>query len=206
MKICLISKGKFIFKIYRFLSNLKKIKINIINKFNKKNIKIIKKCNLIIDFSYYIFFLKTLKLSYKYNKKIIIGTTNLKNKKILKRLSKKIFIFISSNYNFEFIKYLKVIKYINFIFKKYNYEILEKHHILKSNKPSGSSIYIKNILSSKINIIRIGKLRGIHKIFFANYYNTFSFSHTTLCNKTYLINIFKVIYYIYNYKRGLYFI
>ena len=174
--IFIIGKGG---KVSKSIENLLKNEkdIEIIGGMNTKedvDLEQFKKADVIIDFSSKDTLDKYLPLAEKFNKKVVIGTTNFEEKDFvkIKNASKNIPIFYSSNYSFAMASIHEMIKILKEEFKDSFIDIIEKHHILKKDAPSGTAKSLEKVLRnenfSKINIhsIRAANIIGEHIISF----------------------------------------
>jgi len=183
------------------IRNNKKFKLNnIIDEKDKpsvENIKIIKKTDVIIDFSRPKGTMQIIKIANRLKKKIVIGTTGFTKKQnnLIKNYSKKIAIFKSGNMSLG----INLLEYIvnilsNKIPNNYKIGINDDHHKRKVDYPSGTALMLAkavsngrnkslesmkgkiflnkkgNLLNNKINffITRKGNTIGKHSVIFNN--------------------------------------
>lgn len=124
---------------------------------------------------------------------IICGTTGFLESEMedLKKMSSGVKILYSANFSMAVNKVFEVIKNLAGAFKDYEVEILEKHHSLKKDAPSGTALTMGKIVAdargenfekvksikrdglrkqSDIGFacIRQGMLNGFHEVSFAN--------------------------------------
>lgn len=155
------SSGKMGRELKKLIKKKKNFLISgLINKKNsgnfiKENIpinykKIIKKTNIILDFSHPTLTLKILRIANKYKKNIIIGTTgfNSKQENFIKLCSKKIAILKSGNMSIG----INILAYTLKILSKkipddYKIGIVDNHHKAKLDYPSGTALMLANVLT-----------------------------------------------------------
>ena len=182
---------------------------NIINgiKVQKNNLQAFKKTDVIIDFSNPKTSIEILNYAKKLKKRVVIGTTgfNAKQNNLIKKYSKKIAIFKSSNMSLG----INILEYIvNILSKKipknYQIGINDNHHKKKVDYPSGTALMLANAISkgknknlksikgkiflnksghlqeNKINffIIRKGNTIGQHSVNFNNQIENIELKHT----------------------------
>ncbi|CAL4042279.1 4-hydroxy-tetrahydrodipicolinate reductase [Buchnera aphidicola (Takecallis arundicolens)] len=149
---------------------VKKKTINILTKKQEKILiytkieQAIENFDVLIDFSTPKNTLKNLYFCEKYNKNIIIGTTgfNTHEHDIIKNISKKIGIVISSNFSIGINLIFRLLKQIsNTLDDSYDIEIIESHHRNKIDSPSGTALSMGEIIakSKKWNLNTYGVYR-----------------------------------------------
>lgn len=114
----------------------------------------IEKSDVVIDFSYHTATAAIAQACLKYSKALVIGTTghNDDEKKIIREVSKKVPIVWSSNYStgvntlFWLVK-----KAAETLGLDYDNEVIEIHHRLKKDAPSGTAITLAEILAAVRN-------------------------------------------------------
>jgi len=171
------------------LNNLDK-KISIYN--SVKEIKELKKVDIIFDFSVY----KSVKNTFTYlfnnfsNLKIISGTTNYDPNTLKPLILKSKSLFLHAN-NFSIAMQL-LYKLYELISKNkvalFSYSLLEFHHKNKKDKPSGTAknlAKILNIKDLKIDSIRSGSYPGTHSLYIDSNYETIELSHTVRDRKVF---------------------
>ncbi|WP_343183639.1 4-hydroxy-tetrahydrodipicolinate reductase [Buchnera aphidicola] len=215
-------------KIINKLINLKKRKIKI-----EDNIKNNKNFDILIDFTNPKNTMKNLNFCYNNKKKIIIGTTGLKEKNYLeiKKKSKKISILHSTNFSIGINLILKLLKITtkNIGFDS-DIEILESHHRNKLDSPSGTALTLGKRISKTMktnfkdvfvfnrnkknykkkrneigfNSIRAGEIIGDHSVIFINEEEKVQINHQAFHRKTFSKGALKSAIWIYNKKNGLF--
>jgi len=190
--------------------------IEILGGTGKKNIKnlknLLKKSQVAIDFSspraldYLLYYAK------KNLTPLIIGTTgyNLNDLKKIKKASRYFPICYSANFSLGIALLRTFSIQLSKIFNKSFVDIIEKHHILKKDKPSGTALTLlkdlKNNLEKKINIhsIRAGNIIGQHSILFTAKNETIEIKHVANCRSIFAKGALKAARIIINKKPGLY--
>ena len=90
----------------------------------------------------------------------------------------------SSNFSLSMNKFLNVSKRLAKNLKNYDISILEKHHIQKLDKPSGTALLLKNEIQKYYNkdIKVISKrekdIKGIHTVFYKSPYDEIEITHS----------------------------
>ena len=90
----------------------------------------------------------------------------------------------SSNFSLSMNKFLNVSKRLARDLKNYDISILEKHHIQKLDKPSGTALLLKNEIQKYYNkdIKVISKrekdIKGIHTVFYKSAYDEIEITHS----------------------------
>ena len=119
-------------------------KINNI-KINTNNSDLIKKTDIIIDFSRPVASIELINIAKKFKKKVVIGTTgfNERQEKQIKKNSKSIAIFKSGNMSLG----INFIEYLTYILSKkipndYQVNITDNHHKRKIDYPSGTALML----------------------------------------------------------------
>ena len=136
-----IKKSKY-FELIGLTDKNAKGKINNIN-IDTNNSDLIKKTDIIIDFSRPKASIELINIAKKFKKKVVIGTTgfNEKQEKKIKKVSKSIAIFKSGNMSLG----INFIEYLTFILSKkipnyYQINIADNHHKKKNRLPFRHSI------------------------------------------------------------------
>jgi 4-hydroxy-tetrahydrodipicolinate reductase len=190
-----IKKSKY-FELIGLTDKNAKGKINNIN-IDTNNSDLIKKTDIIIDFSRPKASIELINIAKKFKKKVVIGTTgfNEKQEKQIKKVSKSIAIFKYGNMSLG----INLIDYLTFILSKkipnyYQINIADNHHKKKIDYPSGTALMLAkavalgknktlkslkgktflnkkgNIKKNKINffVTRKGSTIGKHSVHFSN--------------------------------------
>jgi 4-hydroxy-tetrahydrodipicolinate reductase len=236
IKILLIGSNGRMGKILKrkILSNKKFNLINSIDKNNQKELKnVIKKTDVVIDFSAPTASIKLLKLVKKFKKKIIIGTTGFstKDESLIKKLSRSIAIFKSGNMSLG----INLVEYISKILSKkipnnFQISVYDNHHKKKKDYPSGTALMLANAIANgknknlnsmkgkiflnnngksihnKINfyITRKGKTIGKHSVNFDNKIEKIEIKHTSNSRELFAEGALKAALWIKGKNKGLF--
>jgi 4-hydroxy-tetrahydrodipicolinate reductase len=90
----------------------------------------------------------------------------------------------SSNFSLSMNNFLNISKRLAKNLKNYDISILEKHHIQKLDKPSGTAILLKNEIQKyykkDINIVssREKDVKGVHTVFYKSPYDVIEITHS----------------------------
>ncbi len=190
------------------IQNNKNYKIPIYNNF--KNIK--EKIDIIIDFSSPTVLKEELEFAIKNKTPVVIATTGLSENEnnFIKRCSNQIPIFYSANFSLGIFIINKLIKQAKeFLGQEFDVEIIEKHHKLKKDKPSGTALMLAKSVSLKndypvIHSVRAGNIVGEHEIIFAGTDEIISFKHTALSKQVFALGAIKACKFILSKTSGLY--
>ncbi len=183
-----------------------------INSKEEKDIKEMDKVDVIIDFSHSSSLEKSLKLAADHKKPLVIGTTgytDLDFEKI-KDASKKIPIFLSSNFSLGISILKELLKITAKNFRESFVDIIEKHHIFKKDKPSGTAISLKEeiekSINNKINIhsIRASNIVGEHIAIFNDTEETIEIKHSAKSRAVFAKGAIKAAKFICNKEPKLY--
>ena len=139
-------------------------------------------CDVLIDCTSAEAFMKhNLPQYLKLNKPVVIATTAFSEADMeeIDRLSKQIPVFISGNFSIALHDFIETIKFAaKRISKDTDVQIVEYHHNLKKDAPSGTALMLREALveandrltEGEINIcsVRGGNIFGEHEVIFAN--------------------------------------
>jgi 4-hydroxy-tetrahydrodipicolinate reductase len=219
------------------IRNNKKFRLNNIidekDKPSAENIKIIKKTDVIIDFSRPNGTMQIIKIVNRLKKKIVIGTTGFTKKQnnLIKNYSKKIAIFKSGNMSLG----INLLEYIvnilsNKIPNNYKIGINDDHHKRKVDYPSGTALMLAkavskgrnkslesmkgriflnkkgNLLKNKINffITRKGNTIGKHSVIFNNKIENIELKHTAFSRELFAEGALDATIWISKKNKGLF--
>jgi 4-hydroxy-tetrahydrodipicolinate reductase len=219
------------------IRNNKKFRLNNIidekDKPSAENIKIIKKTDVIIDFSRPNGTMQIIKIVNRLKKKIVIGTTGFTKKQnnLIKNYSKKIAIFKSGNMSLG----INLLEYIvnilsNKIPNNYKIGINDDHHKRKVDYPSGTALMLAkavsngrnkslesmkgkiflnkkgNLLNNKINffITRKGNTIGKHSVIFNNKIENIELKHTAFSRELFAEGALDAAIWISKKNKGLF--
>ena len=123
----------------------------------------------------------------KSNLPVVSGSTGwLDDLKTIEKICEKynVTFLHSSNFSLSMNKFLNVSKRLARDLKNYDISILEKHHIQKLDKPSGTALLLKNEIQKYYNkdIKVISKrekdIKGIHTVFYKSAYDEIEITHS----------------------------
>ncbi len=177
---------------------------------NLKNL--LKKSKVAIDFSTPSKLNDILSIAIKNKTALVLGTTGYKENDFekIKKASKKIPIFYSSNFSLGIALIKEFSQNATRLLKDCNIDILEKHHILKKDKPSGTALSLAKDIKKKINqdlnihSIRVPNTAFEHTILFANEDESIEIKHSVHLRSVFAKGAIKAAKFIYNKKPGLY--
>ncbi len=139
---------------------------------NRNNLEELCKSDVIIDFSLPDGTMELIKEAKKHKTKILCGTTGFSKEQFeeIKLSAKSIPILYSANMSIG----INLIKNLVEFFNKnlpsdFSVDIIDMHHKNKKDKPSGTSLMLKESIESRdsnIVSIRAGKIFGTHEIYF----------------------------------------
>ncbi|MEA3306577.1 MAG: 4-hydroxy-tetrahydrodipicolinate reductase [Elusimicrobiota bacterium] len=136
---------------------------------------LIAKADIAIDFTSPKASLRFAKICAKARKPIVIGTTGFTNEELsdLKNCANEAPVFLSPNMSPAVNLTFAVSKLIAKKLKNFDISILEAHHIMKKDAPSGTALryrdYIMEVSDKKIDMasVRAGGIIGEHTVLFA---------------------------------------
>ena len=171
-----------------------------------------KNSQIVIDFSSKDVLEDLLFYALKYKTPLVIGTTGYTQEDLQKieDASKKIPIFYSSNFSIGIALLRSFCKKTSEFFSDSYVDIIEKHHIHKKDKPSGTALSIekdlKNILKKEIGIhsIRASNIVGEHTVSFRSDEELFEIKHSALSRSILAKGALDAAEFVYNKKPGLY--
>ena len=239
---CMGRMGQQIIKSAKKDRNFKIVALTESKKTNKKidSVKIhqnsenvLKKSNLIIDFTSPKCTFQVLKIALKLKKRVVIGTTgfNKYDENLIKRFSKKIPILKAGNMSLGINLLIYLIEIAsNSLGKNYLSKILEIHHKYKKDYPSGTALMLgkgiavgknKNFYSligkkyfnkrefpygKKINFnsIRKGEIIGEHEVKFSSGKEIITLNHEAFDRALYSEGALAAAKWLINKKPGLY--
>ncbi|XVN43093.1 MAG: 4-hydroxy-tetrahydrodipicolinate reductase [Candidatus Rickettsia vulgarisii] len=185
---------------------------------------------VIIDFSNSSILEKLLDRAIKHKNKLVIGTTGFTEKQfnLLQEASKYIAILYSANMSLG-VNLLSVLaeKAAKILDKDYDIEILESHHRMKLDAPSGTAIMLGEILTNARNLdfnkdvkfnrvgkrlsgeigitsIRGGWVYGEHEIMFLGNNETITLKHQALNRESFADGAIRAANWIVDKETGLY--
>jgi 4-hydroxy-tetrahydrodipicolinate reductase len=165
--------------------------------------------DLIVDCSLPEVFAKSVELVKRYNVPFVIATTGLTEKQFdeLKELSQSVPVVQSYNYSVGIQILLKLAAETEKIVPDWDIEITETHHRFKKDKPSGTALMIKDVLSKKdvnISSLRLGNVAGTHTVSFGGLGEVLTITHDATSRRTFAEGILKSAEFIITKTPGLY--
>jgi len=175
--------------------------------------------DLIVDFTPAKSCLFNLKLAASKNKPFVTGTTGFSDQEFseIKQLSEKNKIFYSPNYSIGVNVLFKLIqKACEYAENDYDIEIVEMHHKLKTDSPSGTALKINDIIKEKfqdhktlygrhgvnslrkkneitIHSLRGGDVIGDHTVIFSGNGERIEIAHKACSRKTFASGVLKAV-------------
>lgn len=191
---------------------------------------ILTKPDVIIDFSSPEGTLKALDYASSHLIPIVIATTGFSEQdfKIINEYSQAIPIFISSNMSYTIHLFSKLLAEIAPFLSDTDIEILEKHHNMKCDAPSGTALlladsinkccenrytYVFDRHTSKrarnkneigLSSIRGGNLVGEHSVFFFGDYETIEIKHSSFSRNVFAEGAIRAARFILTKRKGLF--
>ncbi len=156
---------------------------------------------------------------------VVIGTTGFtdEQKKEIEKYSKKIPVFLSPNMSIAVNTIFSILEEVSSLFSNYDIEITETHHKKKKDAPSGTAVYMADILSNNTrkkwkmgireneedkNIIvhasRMGNIAGEHEIRFVSEEDEIVIKHKAFNRGIFSKGTIEAIRFIHGQKVGIY--
>ncbi len=188
-------------------------------------------CDVIIDFSHPSSLEATLSYAIRNNKGIIIATTGLSAEQIesINAASKKIPIFFSANMSLGVNLLIQLAKKATTLLEdNFDIEIVEKHHNLKIDAPSGTALAIADAINETsahsneyvydrhstrkkrskreigIHSVRGGTIVGEHNVIFAGNDEIIEIKHTATSKEIFAVGAVKAAYFLFGKEAGMY--
>ncbi len=188
-------------------------------------------CDAIIDFSNPAALSKVLSYAKKRKLPAVIATTGLSDEQIkdIEKASEEIPIFRSANMSLGVNLLVELVKKATeVLYNNFDIEIIEKHHNLKVDAPSGTAlmladavneaadsaynyIYDRHSVRKKrdkkelgIHSVRGGTIVGEHDVIFAGNDETITLNHTATSKKVFAEGAIKAVQHIVGCKPGIY--
>ncbi len=194
---------------------------------------LIDKADVVIEFVHPDVTLKHLEIVKNYNKKIVIGTTGFKDeeKNTIKNYAKDIPIVLSPNMSVGVNLLFKLVKDVTAVLgETYDIEIIEAHHNLKKDAPSGTAVKIAEIIAKAknedidqigvygrkglvgqrahneigIHAVRAGDIVGDHTIIFGGIGERLEIIHRAQNRDTFAQGAVRAIKFIINKEKGIF--
>ncbi len=185
---------------------------NVLYGFDKDNTdlynNITQKPDVIIDFSTVSATFAALNYAVENLVPIVIATTGFSqtdNQKI-SEFAEAIPIFKSSNMSYAIHLFTNVASTLAKKLKNADIEIIEKHHRMKKDAPSGTALMLANSINKKCSIssIRGGGLVGEHSVLFLGENETIEITHTAYSRNIYVEGALDAARFIITKKNGLF--
>ena len=189
--------------------------------------------DVFIDFTTPSSTLTSLKIIKEAKKSIVIGTTGFNNDELkeIKDASKVIPVVLSSNYSIGVNVMIRILKEAVKIMKDdYDIDIVESHHRMKKDAPSGTAMTLAKTIIEQKNIdfeknvifgrqgrdnerprdqlgifaVRGGGVIGEHTVIMASMGDKIEIKHTAFSRETFAAGAIKAAKFIINQKPGLY--
>ena len=188
-------------------------------------------CDVIIDFSHPSSLEGTLSYALKNNKGVIMATTGLSCEQIssLKAAADKIPVFFSANMSLGVNLIIQLAKKATALLEDaFDIEIIEKHHNLKIDAPSGTALAIADAINETcsesneyvydrhsvrkkrskkeigIHSLRGGTIVGEHSVIFAGNDEIIELKHTATSKEIFAVGAIKAAIFLANKGAGLY--
>jgi 4-hydroxy-tetrahydrodipicolinate reductase len=173
---------------------------------------LIEKADIAIDFSSPEASLKFSEACAKAQKPIIIGTTGFKKEQLdkLKVYANETAVFLSPNMSPAVNLTFAVSRLIAKKLKDFDISILEAHHIMKKDAPSGTALrykeYIEEVSDKKIDMasVRAGGIIGEHTVLFAGSDERVELTHRAQSRDIFALGALKAAKWIIAQKPGFY--
>jgi len=195
--------------------------------------EIIEKSEVIIDFTFHTASLNHLKIAKAHNKPIVIGTTGFTEEEMkeIKDMAPEIRCVLSPNMSIGVNLLFKIIPEISKVLgEDYDIEIVEMHHRMKKDAPSGTAMKLAQLLAQalgqdldKVGIysrkgiigerksreigvlaLRGGDVVGEHTIFFAGLGERIEVTHRASSRETFARGALRAAKWIVHQKKNLY--
>jgi len=195
--------------------------------------ELIHKTDVLIDFTTPTSTLHNLKVVAEYNKAIVIGTTGFNNEeyKQIESLTKNVPCVIAPNMSVGINLLLSVLRDIaKIIGEDYDIEIIEAHHRMKKDAPSGTALKMAQVIAESlgrnleevavysrkgligerskkeigIQSIRAGDIIGEHTVIFGGIGERIEITHKVSSRDTFAAGAIKAALWIYEKSPGLY--
>ncbi len=188
----------------------------------------IPKVDVIIDFSHPSLLKDMLDYAVSHKTPIVIATTGYNESEIkqIEEASQHIPIFKSANYSFGVAAISYALKKLSPMLEHdFDIEIIEKHHEHKVDAPSGTSLYLAEVINKSlekrktvinghqgkkshedlaIHAVRGGSIVGEHQVIFAGEDEVIELTHIAQSKKIFALGAMKAAQFIKGQKAGLY--
>jgi 4-hydroxy-tetrahydrodipicolinate reductase len=167
----------------------------------------IDKPDLLVDCSFPEVLDKTVSLVHQFNVPLVIATTGFSSHQlnVLKKLSETVPVVQSYNFSVGIQVLLYLVDQAKNILHNWDVEIEETHHRFKIDKPSGTSIMIRNIFKNKpvnISSLRLGDIVGDHSVHFGGLGEVITIKHSATSRRMFAQGILKAAEFSLQKKNG----
>lgn len=186
--------------------------------------------DVVVDFSSPEAAMKMLDFSLDNKKPFVTGTTGFSNKeeKEIKRVSKKIPVFKASNMSMGINSVMEILGRLpGILYENFDIEIVETHHRLKKDSPSGTALTLGKIISELsgkksflfgrkgkklkrkkddigLHSVRGGTVVGTHTVYFHGDNESIEITHTAYSRRIFAVGALTAARWIVKKKPGLY--
>jgi len=173
---------------------------------------IIKNTDVVVEFAIPEITLDNVKIAAKVGKPYIIGTTGLKDLNEIKKSSKKIPILVSANFSLGVNLLYKLTETSAKLLKDFDIEIVEVHHKMKRDAPSGTAKKLVDVVQEarnkrqevQVHSIRAGDIVGEHNVMFIGIGERIELIHQATSRNAFASGVIKAIRFIVKQKPGFY--
>ncbi len=183
---------------------------------------IVKTADVIVEFAIPEITLDNLKIAAQAKIPYIIGTTGYKDIAYIKKYARKIPILMSANFSIGINLLYQLTKTAAKTLKDFDIEIIEAHHKMKRDVPSGTATKLAEIIKeasrqrraspkaggkkqeARVHSIRAGDIVGEHNVMFIGNGERIELIHRATSRNTFASGVVKSIRFIVNQKPGLY--
>lgn len=173
--------------------------------------KVIHNTDIVVEFAIPEITLDNVKIAAGAKKPYIIGTTGLKKLDIIKKYSKKIPILISANFSLGVNLLYKLTEISANLLRDFDVEIVESHHKMKRDAPSGTAKNLAEIINKvrdkeQVNIhsIRAGDIVGEHTVMFVGQGEQLELVHRATNRNAFATGVIHAIRFLVKQKPGFY--
>lgn len=192
-------------------------------------LKVIKKSDVVVEFTSSKATMENLKKVAKFKKPYCIGTTGFTEKEIeqIKIFSKKFPIFLSPNMSLGVNHLFNLVRNTACVLSEYDIEIVETHHRMKKDAPSGTALAIANEIKKImpdlklvygrqglvgernkkeicISTIRGGDVVGEHRVLFLGDGEYLELRHYATSRQCFAIGTIQAVQFLVKQRPGLY--
>jgi 4-hydroxy-tetrahydrodipicolinate reductase len=169
----------------------------------------IDKPDLLVDCSLPEVLDQTVSLVHQFNVPLIIATSGFSNQQlsVLKKLSESVPVIQSYNFSVGIQVLLYLVDQAKNLLHNWDVEIEETHHRYKLDKPSGTSLMIKNNFKDKpvnISSLRLGNIVGDHSVHFGGLGEVITIKHSATSRRMFAQGILKAAEFSLKKQNGFY--